>query len=463
MSDDPAGPLGPVVYQRADLRKILAGWDIAALYRVLTEEGGFSQRQIAARTGQRQSEVAEILSGRRGLVENHRVLRRIAAGLEIAPEMMGLSWWGPAGAYHGPAGGYPEGGTSAPEGVNAGMLRRHLVALGMVVATGQPRRYRGELGELPATAPGPVPLPSRISPVHVAQVHELRQRLTGLSRAHGSDPELSSAVLRWAQRLLGVPAPAPLTQALQVAVAELQIHAGYAGFDAGLYEHATCHWARALELAVQAGDVYLQALALTYAGLATVEHGHPNEGLKLLQCAQARSWDIPPGDDRAVAPGVSTRAAVEACALADSALALERLGDQTAADRALGQARQLWTPGRTDATGDLDAVGTLLQLSRGQLDAAQEFARASVRRWENVPNQRAAAIAAILLATVHVQAGEHDGLQLAHTALTTMTTLSSARARQQHLTPLAAALQARKDHDAQHLARMTRQIITTRM
>ncbi|MGH3684112.1 MAG: helix-turn-helix domain-containing protein [Pseudonocardiaceae bacterium] len=421
MSDDPAGQVGPGWYQRAGVREILAGWDIAALYRVLQDEGGLSQRQIAARTGQQQSEVAEILSGRQ--VENHRLLRRIAAGLDVTPEMMGLSWWGPEGTYHGPQGGYPDGGGGtvdrSPEGVRADMLRRHLVALGMVVLTGQPLRYR-ELRELPGATPGPVPLPSRICGVHVAKVHDLRQQLTRLSRAHGSDPEMSGAAVRWARRLLGVPSAEPVTQALRVAVAELEIQAGFAGFDAGPYAHATHHWTRALQLATHAGDTYLQALALAYAGLATVEHGHPSDGLKLLQCAQAKAWDIPPGDERAVAR--STRAAVEACILADSALALERLGDQAAADQALSESHQLWTPSHTDTNGDLDAVGTQLQLARGQLDTAQQSATASVRRWENVTNQRASTMTGILLATVHVRAGEHDGLQLARMTRQIITT-----------------------------------------
>ncbi|MGH3755176.1 MAG: hypothetical protein ACRDRP_21285 [Pseudonocardiaceae bacterium] len=444
------------------MRKILTGWDIAALYRVLND-AGLSQRQIAARTGQQQSEVGEILSGRR-VVENHRVLRRIVGGLGVAPEMMGLSWWGPHGTYHGPDGGYPEGGTvtGTPEGMSADMFRRHLLALGGVALAGQPVRYLGELMELPGAAPGQVPLPSWISAVHVTKVHELRRRLTDLSRTYGSDPEMSGAAVRWAQRLLGVPGAEPVTRALLVAVVELQIQAGWAGFDAGLYEQAMYHWAGALELATQAGDAYLQALALAYAGLATVEHGHPQDGLKLLQCAQVKSWDISAGDERAVAPGVGTRAAVEACTLADSATALDLLGAREAADRALGESRQLWTPGRTDASGDLDQVGTLLQLSRGRLDAAEQFATASVRRWESVSNRRASTVASILLATVHVRAGEHDGLQLAHSALATVTKLSSIRARRQYLTPLAIALEARKGDDAQHLARMTRQIITTR-
>ncbi|MGH3802499.1 MAG: hypothetical protein ACRDTD_20710 [Pseudonocardiaceae bacterium] len=407
--------------------------------------------------------MADIFSGRRGLVENHRVLRRITGGLDIPPEMMGLSWWGPDGSYHGPDSDYPEGVTVAdtPKGVSAEMLRRHLIALGGVALAGQPIKHLGELLELPSTAPGPVPLPSRVFQVHVVKVRDLTQRLRDRSRAYGSDPEVSSAAVVWAQRLLGVPGAEPVTRALLVAVAELQIHAGYAGFDAGLYERAMYHCARALELATRAGDAYLQAVALNFAGMATVEHGHPDEGLKLLQCAQAKAWDIPPGDERAVAVGAGTRAAVEACALADSAFALDLLGERAAADRALGKSRQLWIPGRTDASGDLDMVGARLELARGRLDAAEPFAVMSVRRWEGVSNQRARTAAGIILATVHVRAGERDGLRLAHGAITQVTKLSSVRARQQFLTPLAVALEARAGSDAQQLARMTRQVIAT--
>jgi hypothetical protein len=265
----------------------------------------------------------------------------------------------------------------------------------------------------------------------------------------------------WAQRLLDVPGAEPVTRALQVAVAELQIEAGWSGFDAGLYKRAMYHYARASELATQAGDAYLQALALGCAGLATVEHSQPGDGLKMLQCAQVKSWDIPPGDERAVAFGVTTRAKLEACVLADSATALDLLGERAAADRALGKSRQLWTPSRTDTQGDLDKVGTLLQLSRGRLDAAERFAVASVQRWEGINNQRARTTAGILLATVHVRAGEHDALQLAHAAITKVTKLSSIRARQQYLTPLATELEARPGNDAKQLARMTRQVIAT--
>ena len=44
------------------------------------------------------------------------------------------------------------------------------------------------------------------------------------------------------------------------AVAELHVHAGWASSDAGLYDRAMVHYARAMELATEAGDAYLQAL-----------------------------------------------------------------------------------------------------------------------------------------------------------------------------------------------------------
>jgi antitoxin component HigA of HigAB toxin-antitoxin module len=83
--DDRVDPIDPGLYQRDELRRILASWDIAALFRFLNDHAGLTQRQIAVRTGQNQSEVAEILAGRRGPVVSHHVLRRLAGGFDIPP------------------------------------------------------------------------------------------------------------------------------------------------------------------------------------------------------------------------------------------------------------------------------------------------------------------------------------------------------------------------------------------
>jgi hypothetical protein len=64
-------------------------------------------------------------------------------------------------------------------------------------------------------------------------------------------------------------------------------------------------------------------------------------------------------------------------------------------------------------------------------------------------------MSSIVLATIHVRAGERGGLPLAHDAITTVSKLSSIRARRR-LHPLAAALETRPGRDARDLARMAR-------
>jgi transcriptional regulator with XRE-family HTH domain len=449
--DGPTPPVEPEWYQRPEVRPVLASRDIGTLYRLLGSDAGLTQREIAAYTGQSQSEVSEIFKGRRVIA--YDVHERIATGLGIPPELMGMSWWGPDGTY---CGGVT--GANTPKGVSAEMLRRHLIALGGTAAFGAQLKGLGQLlGELGGLEP--VPLPSRLGWVHVAQVRDLTRRLAEASNTCISAPAVLSAAAAWATRLLNVSSPKEVTRALRVAVAELRIEAGWSAFDAGLYERAMHHYARALELATVAGDAYLQAIALNCAGLTTVEHGHPGDGLKMLQCAQVIAWRIPADDQRAVVVGVSGRAAVEAVVRVDSATALIRLGDHKAAGTQLVTARQLWTPTRTDPYGDLDRPTARLEIERGRLDIAESLAAASVQRCEGV-SRYGRTRSDILLATIHVKAGEPSGLSLAHHAITSVPKLNSARART-WLEPLATALQARPGSDARELARMTRQVATS--
>jgi transcriptional regulator with XRE-family HTH domain len=66
--------------------------DIATVYRRLLALG-LSQRRLAARTGQVQSEVCEILGGRK--VQAYDVLERIAQGLSIPRAFLGLAFGAP--------------------------------------------------------------------------------------------------------------------------------------------------------------------------------------------------------------------------------------------------------------------------------------------------------------------------------------------------------------------------------
>ncbi|MGH3934246.1 MAG: hypothetical protein ACRDS1_04595, partial [Pseudonocardiaceae bacterium] len=130
------------------------------------------------------------------------------------------------------------------------------------------------------------------------------------------------------------------------------------------------------------------------------------------------------------------------------------------AEHEMAKARELWLPTRADPFGDLDRPAALLALRRGRLDVAEPFAATSVRRWEGV-SRVGHTQSVIVLATVHVRAGEPGGLPLAHGAITAVTKISSTRARRR-LEPLAAALEARPGHDAQDLARTARQVTAAR-
>jgi hypothetical protein len=85
----------------------------------------------------------------------------------------------------------------------------------------------------------------------------------------------------------------------------------------------------------------------------------------------------------------------------------------------------------------------------------------SVRAWGD-RDRRPAASARLLLATIHVRAGEPRGTQLAHTATTAITKFSSDRVRKR-LLPFADALDARRGSDSQDLARMAQQVATMRV
>lgn len=78
------------VWERRDMRQALAARDVGMVYRLL-QSHGVSQRRIAAATDQTQSEISEILAGRRVVVA-YDLLSRIADGLEIPRGRMGLAY-----------------------------------------------------------------------------------------------------------------------------------------------------------------------------------------------------------------------------------------------------------------------------------------------------------------------------------------------------------------------------------
>ncbi|MGQ0776326.1 MAG: helix-turn-helix domain-containing protein [Pseudonocardiales bacterium] len=457
MSDNLAGrgdPIDPEFYNRDDVRRVVVALDIGALYRILGEVG-ISQRQIAALTGQSQSEVSDIVAGRRK-VENHQLLKRIAKGLGIPRERMGLSWWGPDGTWYGPDGEYPEDVTVAnpPEGVEEEMRRRAVLLTTPVALWGHP--LFGEIPNLPAPDWEGAALPSRLRMAHVEAVADLLARLRAWTLACGGGAEVIGAAADRSMRLMTVPGDDTVRARLGSVLAELHSEAGWTYFDSGADDAARYYFCRAIDIAQLVGDRYQVAWTLSRAGMLSLERGRLDDSLKLFQFGQITFMPLDRAahnDDPRVPPLI-------ACLDSLQARALARMDLPDQARSKLAAARDGWQAPDAFAQANADYRSAEVSLCLGQFDTAEGFAALSVRGW-GPQDRRPAASARILLATIHVWTGDSRGLQLAHNAITAATKLSSVRVRKR-LQPLAEALEARPGSDMRELARMARQVAATR-
>ena len=84
----PDQPIPIWVWHADPMLTALAERDICTVFRILRDLG-LSQRRIAARTGQQQSEISEIFAGRR--VVAYDLLARIADGLGVPRGLLGLA------------------------------------------------------------------------------------------------------------------------------------------------------------------------------------------------------------------------------------------------------------------------------------------------------------------------------------------------------------------------------------
>ncbi|MDQ3151617.1 MAG: helix-turn-helix domain-containing protein [Actinomycetota bacterium] len=446
-------PTDPALYRREDVRPVLATRDIGALYRLLST-CDVSQRTIAALTGQSQSEVSEILKGRR--VVAYDVLERIAAGLGIPRELMGLSYGENSagsddGAYAGAEGGF------GPE-VEEEMRRRALIAATSLAALGRVLQGLGELTEL--ALPAGESLPSRLGMGHVHAVEAVTERLRTVARQYGGQAGVFGAAAKHYTRWMGVPATAAVKARLGCALAELHTEAGWACYDSGV--DGKGYFTRALGLADEVGDGFGIANAAWHAGATLVRSGHPDDALKAFQLGQFSLAGFQPGKStpatlRADDPRLPT---LTARLKRNSATAYALLGYSDQAKSHLAKAHDGWAArdGFDRAGMELATAGVHLDLHR--LDTAHQFAAGAARTYGGTYG-RGRTNAELLLAEVHVRAGEPRGLVLARQAIAAVSALQSVAMRRERLQPLAEALEARSGSDARELARMARQVATT--
>jgi transcriptional regulator with XRE-family HTH domain len=427
------GPFDPKFFEGEEMRAALAARDIGIVYRLFRRQG-VSQRRIAHLTGQSQSEVSEILKGRK--VRDVWVLERIADGLGVPRAWMGLSY-----------------GEQAPDTPSAGvevdeeMHRRVLVATTMAAALGQ--AFVG-LPEL-ALPRGQAVVPSRLDMSYVHTVRAVTEGLRGVARYYGGQAEVFGAVATLYTRWMQVPATDAVKAQLAAALAELHTEAGWCCYDSGL--EGTGFFTRALRLAGESGDTYGIANAAWHAGVVLNRTGHPNQALKLLQLGRFRLR--PQADDSRVATLTARLGRTSAAAYA-------RMGGREEATRCLAEAREGWEPKDIFERADADLGTAVIQRDLGQLDTAEQFALSAARTYGE-GHRRGRTMAELFLAEVHLRAGEPQGLTLAHQAIKKVSTLQSLAVRGEWLVPLVSALEARPGTDTQELARTARRIATTQI
>jgi transcriptional regulator with XRE-family HTH domain len=267
----------PDVWNGREMRDALANRNISEIYRLLRRVG-VSQRQIAASTGQSQSEVSEILKGRQ--VMAYDVLARIADGLGIPRGYMGL-------AYDGATAVRVANSISDPQAEeDESVKRRKFLSHAAAVTMGAAVFGAEESTWVPSSVQ--TPAPARIGMTDVQQIQAATKALRDLDYRYGGGTCRDAVVaqLSWAQQLLDASATDLVRKKLFVSLADMHSLAGWTSFDTGLLDPARGHFGKALEFAKQADDDSLVASVLYRMGRVYLHYQEPNEALKLFQLGQ---------------------------------------------------------------------------------------------------------------------------------------------------------------------------------
>ncbi|MBV8932303.1 MAG: helix-turn-helix transcriptional regulator, partial [Kutzneria sp.] len=299
------------------MRNALAARDVSSVYRQLRRVG-VSQRQIAAMTGQSQSEVSEILKGRQ--VMAYDVLARIADGLGVPRGYMGLAYDETTALKL--AGGVDEAEQREDEEVKRRQFLQHAAAVTMGAQVLGP-----DTGQWVATA-AQTPTPNRIGLTDVRQIEAATRALRSLDYQYGGGfcRDAVVAQLSWTRQLLEVTSSDVVRSRLFKAVADMHSLAGWTSFDIGLLDSARTHFAKALELAKQGGDNGLVANILYRMGRVYLQNEAPGEALKMFQLGQ-------------IAAQESGSALTVAVLCANEAWAYGKLNRQDQVQRMIGRTR----------------------------------------------------------------------------------------------------------------------------
>jgi tetratricopeptide (TPR) repeat protein len=431
-------------WEQPSMREALSKREISSVYRQLRQHG-VSQRQIAAWTGQSQSEVSEILKGRQ--VMAYDVLMRISIGLGVPRGYMGLAYdEATAIRVDGEA-----GGQQAEE--DESVKRRRFLAHAAQVTMGA--AVLGQESGSWSANPAKTPAPGRIGMTDVRQVEAATRALRALDYQYGGGfcRDAVVAQLSWGQQMLESNSTDLVKTRLFVALADLHSLAGWTSFDTGLLESARGHFANALDLAKQGENHPLVANVLYRMGRVYLHQNAPNDALKLFQLGQIAAQES--GSELAVA-----------VLCANEAWAYAMMGNETQATKLLGRSKdefaradiaaaESWVKffNETDVYAMIGTVHTVL----AQQDPAHtKYAIPALTRAVETYDEDMARSKTFMLgalATNHMLDGDIDqGARVGGKALDCAEGIKSARVRDR-LKPLQVEAELRRNNvDARDLA-----------
>lgn len=412
-------PVSPDAWEEPEMRRALAARDISGVYRLLRRVG-ISQRQIAALTGQSQSEVSEILKGRQ--VMAYDVLTRVSDGLGVPRGYMGLAY---DEATATSVVGHPDGALAEED---ESVKRRKFIMNTAAVMFGS-SALDIDLGEWLSKLPQ-TPVPDRIGMSDVRQVEASTKALRALDYRHGGGACRDAVVaqLSWSQRLISATGSDVVRQSLFRALADMQNLAGWTTFDIGMLDLARNHFSRALEFAKVSGDHGLMSNVLYRMGRVYLHHKEPNEALKMFQFGQIAAQNS--GSELAVA-----------VLCANEAWAYAMMNDDVQAQKGLGRARDEFSRANlaeapdwvrffneTDMQATVGTVHTELSAWDAKHSAIAIPAITQALSEYKDDMARSKAFNLTMLATNHLRQGDVDhGVRIGRGALSLASSLKSAR------------------------------------
>ncbi|MCC8250539.1 helix-turn-helix domain-containing protein [Saccharothrix luteola] len=309
-------PIDPVVWHGREMREALARRDIGRVYQLL-RRFGVSQRQIAACTGQNQSEISAITNGRQ--VQAYDVLERIADGLGVPRGYMGLAYTDEAAHSAAVASGLHRTKDDFM------LERRGFLGLISKIVMGA-ALTQAEVNLL-AVGPATTAIPNRVGATDVDQVRALTAALRSYDATHGGGAcrDAILAHTHWAQSLLNASATDDVKANLLSAIAEAKTLAGWTAHDLGLKHDARRWLGQAVHDTQEAGDPAHTAIVLYHLGRVPLDNDDPDEALKLFQLGQIAAQD-------------SHSSVAVSLLLTHEALAYAHLGDTRQAMTALRRA-----------------------------------------------------------------------------------------------------------------------------